>query len=69
MSDDRAIVQHLLSHVPNLIAVYRFGSSVRGSARRDSDVDLGVLATDPLDPAGALKSNRRWRRSCIGTWI
>ena len=36
--------------VSGLVAIYAFGSRVRGEARRDSDFDLAVLATSPLDP-------------------
>jgi len=36
--------------VPDLVAVYRFGSTVGGAPRRDSDVDLALLARQPLDP-------------------
>jgi uncharacterized protein len=33
---------------PGLIAVYRFGSQVTGTARPDSDIDLAVLTHDPI---------------------
>jgi len=47
---DAEIVAILREAVPDLIAVYRFGSTARGEARRDSDVDLAVLAGSPLAP-------------------
>lgn len=50
--DDDEIVRVLGAAVPDLVAVYRFGSTAAGVARRDSDVDLGLLARQPLDPAG-----------------
>ncbi len=33
----------------DLVALYHFGSSERGEARRDSDVDLAFLARHPTD--------------------
>lgn len=40
----------LLDRVPDVQAVYVFGSHVQGGARPDSDLDLGLLAARPLDP-------------------
>jgi predicted nucleotidyltransferase len=43
-----AIVRDILSkHVPHL-AVRAFGSRVKGTARRYSDLDLAVIAATPL---------------------
>jgi len=47
---DRALLATVTASIPDVIAVYRFGSSVNGTERRESDVDLAVLATRPLDP-------------------
>lgn len=47
---DRAAVDILLSAIPDLVAIYRFGSTVRDTTRPDSDVDLAVLASRPVDP-------------------
>lgn len=52
--DDEAIASFLEREVPGLIAVYRFGSSARGDDRPDSDVDLALLAREPLS------NRRRW---------
>jgi len=46
--DDHALIEHIRKSVPSLIALYRFGSQAKGTARRDSDVDLAVLARDPI---------------------
>ena len=46
--DDHALIEHIRKSVPDLIALYRFGSQAKGTARRDSDVDLAVLARDPI---------------------
>lgn len=48
--DDARAVEVVLSAFPMVIAVYRFGSSVTGSARPDSDIDLAILADHPLPP-------------------
>jgi predicted nucleotidyltransferase len=46
--DDPALIEYLRKSVPELIALYRFGSQAKGTARPDSDVDLAVLARDPI---------------------
>lgn len=46
--DDNTLIEHIRKSVPDLIALYRFGSQAKGTARRDSDVDLAVLARDPI---------------------
>ena len=35
--------------VPDVVAVYRFGSTVSGTTHRESDVDLAFLAQVPFD--------------------
>ena len=47
---DEAAVAVLRAAHPSLVAVYRFGSSVTGTARTDSDIDLAVLGERPLEP-------------------
>ena len=46
--DDHALIEHIRKSVPSLIALYRFGSQAKGTARPESDVDLAVLARDPI---------------------
>lgn len=49
MNDDGRVAL-IRRTVPDVVSVYRFGSSVDGTARPDSDVDLAFLAPRPLDP-------------------
>jgi predicted nucleotidyltransferase len=46
--NDHALIEYIRKSVPSLIALYRFGSQAKGSARPNSDVDLAVLARDPI---------------------
>ena len=46
---DRAAVAAIRGAVPELVAIYRFGSSVSGERSPGSDVDVAVLATTPID--------------------
>lgn len=45
-----AIVQTLQSRLPNLLAIYAFGSRVQGVAQPESDLDLGVLVAGYAEP-------------------
>jgi predicted nucleotidyltransferase len=45
------IVDALLAAVPGVLALYAFGSQVRGDATPASDLDLAVLVTGYADPA------------------
>ncbi|NGZ02035.1 MAG: nucleotidyltransferase domain-containing protein [Nitrospira sp. WS238] len=47
MNDD-ALIEFIRQTIPDFIALYRFGSQTKGSARPDSDVDLAVLARYPI---------------------
>lgn len=44
------VLTHLLATLPDLMAVYVFGSQATGEAHGDSDLDLAVLAAGPVDP-------------------
>ncbi len=46
--NDSALIEYIRQAVPSLIALYRFGSQAKGTARPDSDVDLAVLTRDPI---------------------
>jgi predicted nucleotidyltransferase len=41
-------IRHIQTSVPGLIVLYSFGSQSRGDTRPDSDVDLAVLASAPI---------------------
>lgn len=48
---NRAAILHALqARVPNLLAVYAFGSRIQGTARPGSDLDLAVLVAGYAEP-------------------
>jgi predicted nucleotidyltransferase len=48
---NRALLQQiLLDQVPDLLAIYAFGSRITGSASPESDLDLAVLVAGYADP-------------------
>lgn len=46
--NDNALIEFARQTIPDLIALYRFGSQAKGNGRPDSDVDLAVLARYPI---------------------
>ena len=46
--NDNQLIQQVRESIPGLIALYRFGSQAKGTARPGSDVDLAVLAHTPV---------------------
>lgn len=44
------VLTHLLATLPDLMAVYVFGSQATGEVHADSDLDLAVLAAGPVEP-------------------
>jgi uncharacterized protein len=46
--NDNALIEFAKQAIPDLIALYRFGSQTKSSARPDSDVDLAVLTRHPI---------------------
>jgi predicted nucleotidyltransferase len=44
------IAGFLREALPQVIAVYQFGSTASGQARAESDVDIAVLAAAPVQP-------------------
>ncbi|MSP62987.1 MAG: nucleotidyltransferase domain-containing protein [Myxococcales bacterium] len=49
-----AAVSAIREELAGVFAVYLFGSRARGEERRESDVDLAILDSRPIDPV------RRW---------
>lgn len=47
MDDDR-LIEYIRQAIPELIALYRFGSQAKGTARPDSDIDFAVLAQNSI---------------------
>lgn len=50
MIDDAAIFARIVREFPDTAVVYRFGSTVKGEERPDSDIDLAFLPASPVDP-------------------
>ena len=50
VEQDAIAVAQIRAALPEVVAIYRFGSTVDGSSGPQSDVDLAVLTTAPLDP-------------------
>ena len=46
--EDRLIVEELRRSLSDVVAAYRFGSSVHGNTHRGSDIDIAVLAATKL---------------------
>jgi predicted nucleotidyltransferase len=46
----KRIVSFLTERIPDLIAIYLFGSSVQGTPGLESDIDLAILPVQPLNP-------------------
>lgn len=50
LAADGLVVTFLRAALPNLLAVYAFGSRISGTARADSDLDLAVLVAGYVEP-------------------
>ena len=51
LAPDEAVLALVRAKIPNLMALYFFGSQARGTPRKDSDLDLAVLAPGYIDPS------------------
>lgn len=49
LMNSTAILLHLQDCLPQLLAVYAFGSRIQGTARADSDLDLALLVPQYVD--------------------
>lgn len=45
-----ALILFLQTRIPNLLAIYAFGSRIQGTAKPESDLDLAVLVAGRADP-------------------
>ncbi len=48
--NSEALIAKLSAHLPNLLAIYLFGSRAGNVFGPDSDLDLAILNDGPLDP-------------------
>jgi len=55
LAQEEVLVEGIRAEVPDVVAVYLFGSAASGELRPDSDIDLAILAAAPL-PATRLWS-------------
>jgi len=44
------VIQKICTSLPDVVAVYLFGSAVSGQMHSESDIDMAVLADSPIDP-------------------
>jgi len=56
---DAEAVAIIREAVPDVVAIYRFGSTVRGGEHKASDVDLAFLAARPFDPVRRFELQER----------
>ena len=62
--DVAGAVDLLRAQVPGLVFVMLYGSHARGDARRESDVDIALLADDPVEPLELLELQAALERPC-----
>ena len=58
MKDDDLVIETLRGALPDVVAIYRFGSTATGQAVRDSDVDIAVLPAAPLESSWTRSAGR-----------
>lgn len=46
--NSHTIIELLTERIPHVIAIYQFGSQVHGTASSTSDMDVAILARDPI---------------------
>jgi predicted nucleotidyltransferase len=57
--DDPEIIRIIRAAIPDVVAIYRFGSTVEGSTHTRSDIDLAALAPRPLSPLARFELQER----------
>ena len=55
VAHEQALIEGVRSEMPDVVAIYLFGSAAAGELRADSDIDLAVLPAAPM-PAAQLWS-------------
>ena len=48
VAQEHTLVEGIRSAIPDVVAIYLFGSAASGELRPDSDIDLAVLLATPL---------------------
>jgi predicted nucleotidyltransferase len=56
---ENEIRDHLLVIIPDLKAIYLFGSFAKGEATLDSDIDIGIISEKHVDPTHILHIAQR----------
>jgi predicted nucleotidyltransferase len=51
LAPDGAVLALVRAKIPDLMALYVFGSQARGTPRKDSDLDLAALAPGYIEPS------------------
>jgi len=64
------LAQTLAQRLPGIVAIYHFGSFNTQGERAGSDIDLGLQADHPLDPAHLFHLAGNWPRlpGATSTW-
>lgn len=65
------VKQIVLNHVPNdAFAIFLFGSRAAGSAKPLSDIDIGILGTEPLPMIVKAHLNAEFiKKKCLNRYI
>lgn len=50
LAPDGTLVRDILAAIPDVLAIYAFGSRIEGEAHAESDLDLAVLVAGYADP-------------------
>jgi predicted nucleotidyltransferase len=57
--NDAEAIRIIREAIPDVIAIYRFGSTVQGPTHGESDIDLAILAPALLDPVRRFELQER----------